>query len=147
MKKFNISLIIPIFFIIVSVLAAVFLSSDIFEYFIMSVGAIFNIALCIAAIYMIVHHDMDLRHNFPAYIIAVIISLILIIISYTVFNAFSSLAAMFGFPIVNIILMKFYFDKNKTESEAFVWFLLNPNIYYIVFLICIGAVIMLHFQM
>ena len=132
MKKFNVSLIIPIFYITAVTLAALFLLVIGFKIWV--VGAVPIIALNLAAVYQIDFHNIDLKHNLIAYIISVIISFILIVISYTVFDAFFSPLALWGIPIVNIILITlgFYFDKDRKEHEVLVWFLLNPNIYYII---------------
>ncbi|MDE6596850.1 MAG: hypothetical protein K2K44_12690, partial [Oscillospiraceae bacterium] len=56
------------------------------------------------------------------------------------FDAFFSPLALWGIPIVNIILITlgFYFDKDRKEHEVLVWFLLNPNIYYIIALVFLG---------
>ena len=138
MKKFNVSLIIPIFYITAVTLAALFLLVIGFKIWV--VGAVPIIALNLAAVYQIDFHNIDLKHNLIAYIISVIISFILIVISYTVFDAFFSPLALWGIPIVNIILITlgFYFDKDRKEHEVLVWFLLNPNIYYIIALFFLG---------
>ena len=138
MKKFNVSLIIPIFYITAVTLAALFLLVIGFKIWV--VGAVPIIALNLAAVYQIDFHNIDLKHNLIAYIISVIISFILIVISYTVFDAFFSPLALWGIPIVNIILITlgFYFDKDRKEHEFLVWFLLNPNIYYIIALFFLG---------
>ena len=135
MKKFNASLIIPIFYITAVTLAALFLLANGFTIWV--VGSVIIIALNLAAAYQINFHNVDLKHNLIAYIISVIISFILIVISYTVFDAFSLPVALWGTPIANIILITlgFYFDKDRKEHEVLIWFLLNPNIYYIIALL------------
>lgn len=135
MKKFNPSLIIPIFYIAGVTIAA--LSLVVKGLIIFAAGAIPIIALNLAAIFMIDLFDMDLKHNLIVYVGSVIVSLILVLVSVFVFNAFSYPILMYAVPIVNTILMTlgFYFDKDKREHEVLVWFLLNPNIYYIIALI------------
>lgn len=135
MKKFTPSLIIPIFYIAGVTIAA--LSLVVKGLIIFAAGAIPIIALNLAAIFMIDLFDMDLKHNLIVYVGSVIVSLILVLVSVFVFNAFSYPILMYAVPIVNTILMTlgFYFDKDKREHEVLVWFLLNPNIYYIIALI------------
>lgn len=135
MRKFNPSLIIPIFYITGVTIAALFLAAN--GLIIFAAGAVPIIALNLAAIYMISFHNMDLKHNLIVYIGSVIVSLILVLVSVFAFDAFSYPMFMYAVPIVNTILMTlgFYFDKDKREREVLVWFLLNPNIYYIIALL------------
>lgn len=138
MKKFNPSLIIPIFYIAGVTIAALFVLTFFgTESIIFAAGAVPIIILNLAAIFMIDLFDMDLKHNLIVYIGSVIVSLILVLVSVFVFNAFSYPILMYAVPIVNTIFMTlgFYFDKDKREHEVLVWFLLNPNIYYIIALI------------
>lgn len=135
MKKFTPSLIIPIFYIAAASLAALY--GLVNGFIIIAAGYVLIIALNLAAVFMIDLYDIDLKHNLIAYIISVIISLIVVLVSVFVFDALLSEVFMFAVPIFNTILMTlgFYFDKDKKEREALVWFLLNPNIYYIIVLI------------
>lgn len=135
MRKFNPSLIIPIFYIAGVTIAA--LSLVINGLIIFAAGAVPIVVLNLAALYIINFHNMDLKHNLIVYIGSVIVSLILVLVSFFVFDAFRYPMLMYAVPIVNTILMTlgFYFDKNKIEHEVLVWFLINPNIYYIIALI------------
>ncbi|MDE6596818.1 MAG: hypothetical protein K2K44_12530, partial [Oscillospiraceae bacterium] len=61
MKKFNVSLIIPIFYITTVMLAALFLLVIGFKIWV--VGAVPIIALNLVAVYQIDFHNIDLKHN------------------------------------------------------------------------------------
>lgn len=138
MKKFNLSLIIPILYIAAASLAALFFAAN--GAIIFAAGMVLIIALNLAAIYMIDFHNMDLKHNLIVYIGSIIVSLIAVLVSVFVFDAFFNFVLLFAVPIVNTVLMTFgfYFDKDKREHEVLVWFLLNPNIYYIIAMLSIG---------
>ena len=144
MKKFNISLIIPIFYISVSALLFLFslvcLFGGGFRLFMLCIiPAAVIAAENIAAIRLIMKHSLNLRHNLSSYLIMVFISAAAIAVSVLISDSSNSWFALYVFPIASFILINlgFWFDNDRREYEASVWFLLNPNLYYIVLLICI----------
>lgn len=146
MKKFNQSLIIPMLYIAAAALAALFGFAN--GVIIFAVSFLLIIALNLAAIFIIDLFDMDLKHNLIVYIGSVIVSLIAVLVSVFVFGAFGDPVPTFAVPIVNTVLMTlgFYFDKDKREHEVLVWFLLNPNIYYIIAMLSIGLEFVFEFK-
>lgn len=144
MKKFNVSHIVPIFYILASallfVLSLVCLFGGgvkIFMLFVIPAAVI--AAENIAAIRLIIRHNLDLRHNLFSYLIMVFISAAAIVVSVLISDSSNSKVVLYAFPIATFILINlgFWFDNDRREYEALIWFLLNPNLYYIVFLICI----------